>query len=210
MLPATLQIPAAAILLVGGLVACLFGYRLFRLVLAIYGFVLGAMIATTFTGASSTVSLLLVAVVGGLVGALILNLAYFLGVVLLGAAIGAMIVTAIWGRGGSGAEPHVLVVILFAVAGAVAAMLVQRYVIIVATAFGGAWTALVGGLTIAGSRAVQSAAASAGSVWVLYPLDPAPGRQWVPWVWLVLGLVGLVVQIGQGSGPTGSKKRSRR
>jgi hypothetical protein len=64
--------------------------------------------------------------------------------VLLGAAIGAMIATMIWGR--SGSEPHVLVVILFAVVGAVAAMQLQRYVIVTGTAFGGAWTALVGAL----------------------------------------------------------------
>ena len=73
---------------------------------------------------------------------MILNLAYFLGVVLVGAAIGAMVVTMIWGR--SGSEPHVLIVILFAVVGAVAAMQLQRYVIVTGTAFGGAWTALVG------------------------------------------------------------------
>ena len=121
---------------------------------------------------------------GGVIGAVILNLAYFLGVVLLGAAIGAMIVTMIWGR--SGSEPHVLIVVLFAVIGAVAAMQLQRYVIVTGTAFGGAWTALVGALALAGDRAA-AAAASANNVWVVYPLDPAPGRRWVPfpcgWRW---------------------------
>ncbi len=88
--------------------------------------------------------------VGGLIGALVLNFAYFLGVVLVGAAFGAMVATMLWGR--AGAEPHVLVVILFAVVGAVGAMLLQRFVIIVGTAFGGAWTALVGGLALLGDR----------------------------------------------------------
>src|SRR5437867_1819413 len=128
MVPSTLQIPAAAILVAGGLVACFAGYRMFRLVLGIYGFILGALLATSLAGAGSTGTPLVTALVGGVIGAVILNLAYFLGVVLVGAAIGAMIATIIWGRAGS--EPHVLLVILFAVIGAVAAMQLQRYVII--------------------------------------------------------------------------------
>ena len=42
MLPATYQLPAAIVLLVGGIVACFFGYRLFRIVLAIFGFIITA------------------------------------------------------------------------------------------------------------------------------------------------------------------------
>ena len=43
MLPASYQLPAAAMLLAGGVVSCFFGYRLFRIVLAIFGFMLGAL-----------------------------------------------------------------------------------------------------------------------------------------------------------------------
>ncbi len=53
-------------------------------------------------------------------------------------------------------------------------MVLQRYVIIVATAFGGAWTVIVGGLALAGD-AVSTAAAS-GDVWILYPMSPAPAQ----------------------------------
>src|SRR2546421_443102 len=48
MLPASYQLPAAVLLLAGGIVSCFFGYRLFRTVLAIFGFILGA---TSFGGA---------------------------------------------------------------------------------------------------------------------------------------------------------------
>jgi len=194
-IPVSAQVPAAIVLVLGGIVACFFGYRLFRIVLGIYGFILGALIATTVSGSASTGTLVLTAIVGGVIGAVVLNLAYFLGVVLVGAALGAMAVTLIFGRGGSG--PHVLLVILFAVIGAVAAMMLQRYVIVTATAFGGAWTALVGGLALAGDRAAKAAAA-ARDVWVVYPLDPAPGRRWVLWAWLGLGLAGLLTQLAQG------------
>ena len=39
MLPATFQVPVALVLLLGGTIACFFGYRLFRIVLAIFGFI---------------------------------------------------------------------------------------------------------------------------------------------------------------------------
>ncbi len=204
MLPATLQIPAAVILLAGGLVSCFAGYRLFRVVLSIYGFILGALLATSIAGAGSTATLLIWAAVGGLAGAVILNLAYFLGVVLVGASIGAMLATVLFGRGGG--DPHTLVVVLFAIAGAVAASTLQRYVIVAGTAFGGAWTALVGAMALVGDKAAAKAA-SVNDVWVVYPLDPAPGRSWLPIAWLVLGLAGLVVQLRSGKRPANKKKK---
>ena len=42
MLPQSYGLPAAIGLVLGGAVACFAGYRLFRIVLAIYGFILGA------------------------------------------------------------------------------------------------------------------------------------------------------------------------
>ena len=78
MLPVTLQIPVAVVLVLGGAVACFAGYRFFRVVLGLYGFVLGALLATTVAGAGSTSSLLMWAVVGGLAGALALEPGVFL------------------------------------------------------------------------------------------------------------------------------------
>jgi len=57
------------------------------------------------------------------------------------AGAGAFIVHAIWTQ--LGRDPHPVVVILFAIAGAAAAMVLQRSVIVIATAFGGAWTLIV-------------------------------------------------------------------
>ena len=122
MLPQSYELPVALVLMAAGALACVAGYRLFRIVLAIFGFILGA-------------------------------------------------------------------------------MLLQRYVIIVATAFGGAWTVIVGGLAIATDRATTRGAPS-GDVWILYPTG-ASGRGWVPIAWIVLGLVGTALQLGV----TGRKKK---
>jgi hypothetical protein len=50
MLPAAYQLPAALVLIAGGIVACFFGYRLFRIVLAFTGFILGALATSSVFG----------------------------------------------------------------------------------------------------------------------------------------------------------------
>jgi len=200
MLPASYQLPAAIVLLLGGIVACFFGYRMFRLVLAIFGFIFVAFAASSFFGQSDTTWMLAAAAVGGLVGAGILIAAYFVGVALLGAALGAVIANLAFSA--SGREPHFLIIAFCAVAGAVGAMYLQRYVIIITTGFGGAWTMIVGAMALVGDRAARAAVA-ASDVWVLYPLDPAPGRRWVPITWIVLGLIGTGVQLGLTGGEKG-------
>jgi hypothetical protein len=188
MLPASFQTPAAILLLIGGLLACFAGYRIFRTVLAIYGFILGAMLASSTMGSDQTFWMIVAAVVGGLIGAVIMVFAYFLGVALLGAGIGAFVAHLIWAA--LGRDPHLFIVILFAISGALGALALQRYVIIGATSFGGAWTVIVGALALA-----RPAEAARHDVWTLYPFDPAPGQQWVVFAWLVLGLIGAAVQV---------------
>src|SRR5262245_38245709 len=91
MLPASYQVPAAIVLLVGGILSCFFGYRLFRTVLAIFGFIIGALAASSIFGVSDTGPMIIAAVVGGLLGALLLLGAYFVGVALVGAGLGALV-----------------------------------------------------------------------------------------------------------------------
>src|SRR5918995_6644633 len=88
MLPATFQTPAAIVLLLGGLLACFAGYRVFRVVLAIYGFILGALLASSFMGTEQTWWMILAWIGGGLVGGLIFLVAYFARVALLRAGVG--------------------------------------------------------------------------------------------------------------------------
>ena len=180
------------VLVLGGLLSCFAGYRVFRTVLAIYGFILGALLVSSFMGADQRMYMVLAAIGGGLVGALILIGAYFIGVALLGGAIGALAANAIWAA--LSREPHVFVVILFSISGALAALALQRYVIIVSTAFGGAWTAIVGIMALAGDRVAASAAVR-NDVWLAYPLSPAPGQRWVVFVWLALGMAGVITQM---------------
>jgi hypothetical protein len=199
-LPVAYQIPAAILLILGGLVACFFGYRLFKFVLGIFGFILGALAASSIWGASDTTYMVVTALLGGIVGGLLLLAAYFIGVALVGAGLGALCANLIWTQ--IEGDPHPFVVVLFSVAGALLATWLQRYVIILATAFGGAWTVLVGGLALTGDRTAMTAAA-AGDIWVAYPMNPAPGQAWVPYAWVALGLVGTLIQMFVTGGQSG-------
>ena len=208
MLPATYQIPAALVLLLGGTVSCFFGYRLFRIVLAIFGFVIGALIPSSFLPMSSSPwSMLAVALVGGLLGAGVLLAAYFVGVALVGAGLGAVAANLMFSA--TGQDPHYMVLVLMTLLGAAAAMYLQRYFIIVGTAFGGAWTLIVGAAALFGDSTALAAAA-ANDVWVAYPLNPAPGRGWVKLAWIVLGLIGATVQLGWTGGERGRVVRRKK
>ena len=200
MLPAAYQLPAAAVLLAGGFLACFLGYRMFKVVLAVFGFIVGALAASSVFGSTDTTPMVIAAIVGGVAGGALLLAAYFVGVALVGAGIGALLVNVIWTQ--IEGDPHLAVVILFSVAGAVVATWLQRYVIILATAFGGAWTLLVGALAMMGDSGPLKAAA-AGDVWVAYPLTPAPGMRWLPWAWVVLGALGTLVQMRWTGGERG-------
>ena len=119
MLPAAYQVPAAAVLLIGGFLACFLGYRLFKVVLALFGFIIGALAASSVFGATDTTPMVIAALVGGIAGAAVLLAAYFVGVALVGAGMGALVVNLIWTQ--VQGDPHPFVVVLFSIAGAVLA-----------------------------------------------------------------------------------------
>jgi hypothetical protein len=166
----------------------------------VFGFILGALAASSLFGANSTTPMIVAAIVGGVAGGALLLAAYFVGVALVGAGLGALASNLIWT--GMNRDPHPFVVILFSVAGALVATWLQRYVIILCTAFAGAWTILVGALAVMGDAGPLKAAAQ-GDLWVVYPLNPAPGLSWLPWAWMLLGLLGTVIQMRWTAGDRG-------
>jgi len=198
MLPHSYALPAAILIFLSGMVACFAGYRLFRLVLAIYGFILGAMLGSSLMAPSNTIGMIAAALLGGIAGAMIMAFAYFVGIALVGAGMGALAAHMFWTTWRA-VDPPAPAVILLSVAGAVGAMLLQRYVIIFSTAFSGAWTMIIGGLALTGDTTAARAAAT-GNVWILYPFAPLSAQQWVPYAWAALGIVGAAVQMGITAG----------
>jgi hypothetical protein len=190
MLPVSYETPAAIGLVIGGAIACFAGYRLFRIVLAIYGFIIGAMLASSAMASSNALGMALAALVGGLVGSIVLFFAYFVGIALVGAGLGALVAHFGWAQV-SPTDPPLAVMLISVAIGTVIALVLQRYVIIVSTAFSGAWTVVVGALAL--DRQVPRSAPA--DVWILYPFSPAGGPRWVLIAWLALGLFGAAVQL---------------
>jgi hypothetical protein len=196
MLPGSFQVPAAVILVVGGLCSCFAGYRIFRFVLAFFGFVFGALFVSSAMGSDQTLWMIGASLLGGLLGALILFAAYFVGVALIGAGMGAGLAMVLWAA--AGREPGIIPVVILAVLGAIGALWVQRHVIIVATAFAGAQTAVVGAAEL-----MTRGATTSRSTFHVYPFDPLPGTRWDLVAFVVLAALGLVVQLR-----TSSKRKS--
>ena len=188
MLPGSFQMPAAVILVVGGLCSCFAGYRIFRFVLAFFGFVFGALFVSSAMGTDQTVWMIGASLAGGLIGALILFAAYFVGVALIGAGIGAGLAMVLWAA--VNREPGILPVIVLAVLGAIGALWVQRHVIIVATAFAGAQTAVVGAAEL-----MTGLGGGTRSTFHVYPFDPLPNTRWDLIAFVVLGALGLLFQL---------------
>lgn len=193
----TFQLICIAILaLVIGVLALVAGYRLFLLLLPIWGFFAGFAMgahATTLifgTGFLSTLTSWVVGVLSGLLFAVLSYLIYLVGVALLSAAFGYFL--------GAGLallflEPG-LIVTLVGLAGAVLmayvvlAYNIQKPVLEIITSFGGATALMTGVLLLFGSISIESL----GQNPVRAVIDDS-----IFWliVWLVLGFVGFGVQI---------------
>lgn len=193
----TFQLICTAVLaLIIGVLALVAGYRLFLLLLPIWGFFAGFAMgvhATTLifgTGFLSTVTSWIIGFVAGLVFAVLSYLIYIVGVALLSAAFGYFL--------GAGVmllflDPG-LIVTLVGLAGAVVmafvvlAFNIQKPVIEFITSFGGATAVLTGVMLLFGTISIESL----GSNPVRAVIDDS-----IIWliVWLVLGFVGFGIQI---------------
>lgn len=179
----------AAIAVVAGLFECFFGYRLFRFILGVAGFVVAAVffgsLGYELSGGSEPVSIIS-GLLGGVLGACIFYYLYIIGVFFLGAVLGFTIAMYVFGL----LNMEVIPIVLYAaaiVAGALAAVF-QKPMLIIATAFGGSFAAVT------------------GAAYLIYrnfhPLDPGflgklgeDQLYWMAMIWFALGVFGLVVQL---------------
>ncbi len=189
MLSSVYEVPAAVVVLGSGLLACFFGYRLFRIVIGVYGFILGAYLANSIFGMTETIWVVGAGVAGGGVGALVFWFAYLFAVALVGAGLGAVVADVTFRQ--LEREPQLWIVVAAAIAGAFVGFGLQRIVVILGTAFGGAWTALVGASLLG---AVPHVDAAGRRLWEAFSINAGSAPQWVTVAWVVLGAVGTLAQ----------------
>lgn len=144
--------PLITILL--GLLICFFGYRIFRLVLAIVGFITGAMfvagIGFTLTEGNDILVILIAGISGGLIAAVLLLFLYSAGVFLLGAIFGILVFSGILLFIGTNSSP--LLYIFPAILGGMMTLFFQKFMLILTTSILGAWIVVISTLYLLNSN----------------------------------------------------------
>ena len=199
MVPLASVIFAASLSALLGLAFCFLGYRVFLVMLPIWGFFAGfwlgaeAVALLLGTGFLATVTGWVAGAALGLVGAVLSYVFYLAGVAIVaagvGAALGAGLMSAI------GFETGLLTTLAWLAGGLVAAGLtlwynVQKYVIIVITAAAGANLLVLSPLLLFGRISLEELTLAGSSVGLVFQ------ESWL-WVvvWVILAVAGVVVQL---------------
>lgn len=190
---------AALFALLFGLAFAVFGYRLFLVLLPIWaffaGFWLGAYGTTLILGSGflATVTGWVLGLILGLIAAVLSYLFYLVGVAMIAFGFGTALGSGF--AGVLGFDPGIVTTIFAVAAGVLVAALVlmlnlQKYIIIVMTALGGANLLVLAGLLVFGRITVESLAANGSSI------GPIVRDSWF-WLlaWLLLAILGIVIQL---------------
>src|ERR1039457_2690959 len=128
-----------------GILICFWGYRLLKLTLGVTGFIAGATggwaVGLSLAPGSNGIALVC-ALIGGVIGTVLCIWLFFLGVFLLGASAGAIVATALFSAAGN--QPQPILVLLLAIVFGVIAMVMQKLMIVVSTAFIGSYLITAG------------------------------------------------------------------
>jgi hypothetical protein len=188
------QVSALAVF-VAGILICFWGYRLLKLTLGLLGFLAGACAGWqlgVYALEANTVMALVCALVGGLLGMALYLWLYFLGIFLLGATAGAIVAAAFYNGTAHHAQPPVVLAI--SVGFGVIALMAQKFMIVVCTAFSGAY------LIAAGIWPFIAGAQNPSRIW-LDPTHVGPSGSLgytALGIWLVLGIAGTSFQFRCG------------
>jgi Domain of unknown function (DUF4203) len=170
-----------------GTLQCFFGYRIFKFILGLTGFLLGGALACEigYVISQKEAVALLAGLVGGFIGAALMVALYFIGVFLIGALFGGVLGTVFFALADANPQPAILL-ILALIAGVIA-LIFQKFMIIVSTGFGGSWGVVTGiayfTTEIIDPKNLERMFRSGGSH--LYA---------VLLCWLFLGIVGVIAQ----------------
>ncbi|MGM0745148.1 DUF4203 domain-containing protein [Rhodohalobacter sp.] len=173
-------------ILVGAL-QCFYGYRIFKFILGLFGFLLGGVLAAAiglnFT--QEVVVVFLFGLVGGFIGAALMTALYFVGVFVIGSFLGGILGVVLYAVAESNPDPVALLIL--AVIAGVIALVFQKFMIIVSTGFGGSWMVVIG---------VAFFATQAINFSNLNQIFRPDGSHLYAIIlcWLALGIVGVMVQ----------------
>jgi len=187
----TLTLIALASIVIG-LVSCFYGYRFFRIYLAIIGFFVGFSLASSFVAESDTTIQLLVGTVGGLIGAGILSYLYFIGVFVAGVGLGATIGLTVLSSTTADSTVIIIGVVICAIIGGFIAMLLNKVMIVLATSFIGSAQIIYGGAILL----VPDVVVETQTKGVQLDFQSESNTSIVMLIlWISLGLIGVLYQL---------------
>jgi hypothetical protein len=170
-----------------GILICFLGYRLLKVTLAVVGLIAGAAggwaVGLSLAPGNNGIALVC-AIIGGVICAVLCIWLFFLGIFLLGASAGAIVATALFHAAGN--QPQPILVLLLAIVFGVIALVMQKFMIIVSTAFIGSY------LITAGIVHLLTGAKDVSALWFDHLQPGSAGiLGYVALVfWLVVGLAG--------------------
>ena len=134
----------AIALIVSGLLACFFGYRLFKVVLGVTGFIAGGALVWTLLMSAGYQQAIAIAgaALGALLGAFALFALFAAGVFLFGSALGLLIAVGV--HAAIGSELNVIVAAIAAVVSGLVTLIFRKILIVVSTAMTGSWAVVSG------------------------------------------------------------------
>ena len=180
----------AVTLIASGMITCFYGYRLFKIVLAITGFVTGGTLAWTVLTTAGYGQTVMIAgtFLAGLVGGIAMVSLFFAGVFLFGCSMGLLMAVLLLSTIGS--ELNVVVVSIFALVNGLVTLWFRKVLVVASTALTGAWSVLsgiayfVGDLDLVGALAKPELLRTQGGLYYA-----------VLALWLLLGISGIAIQM---------------
>jgi hypothetical protein len=139
-----------------GIVNCFFGYVYFRLLLGVWGFIMGGVLGISLASDGAPIVVLAAGLIGAILGAMMIYLLFRVGVLIIGALLGYTLTAALLAQLGFN-ENLFLLALIGAAIFAILALVLNRVFIIVLTAFSGASAILTGvSLLLNGERVMQA------------------------------------------------------
>ncbi len=174
------------VLLSLGVAQCFFGYRIFRFLLGLSGFVVGAALGAMLARNASAFEAILTVLALGVLGATLAVWAYLVGIFLTGAFVGGAL-GALFGALADSEGAAMGLGLIGGIAGGIIALQVQKFVIVVSTAIQGA------AVTVAGATLLMAPDLLGASPERLTRVLVADGGPRVG-VWLLLVIAGIIAQ----------------
>ena len=180
----------AIALIASGVVCCFLGYRLFRIILGVTGFLGGGVLVWTLAvgGEYSQVVVLASALLVGLGGAVAMFSLFYVGVFLFGCSLGLLTSTVL--SSAFGTEFGILLTSLFGLIAGLVTLLIRKGVMVTSTALTGSWAVLSGT-----SHFVDSVDLVRVFLEPNIPRSQDNLYYGILILWLVLGASGLAVQL---------------